>query len=361
MTILTDTQRWRAVEQRDTRYDGQFFLAVKTTGVYCKPSCSARTPKRANVVFYASPAECEHAGYRACKRCKPDLAQDPQVTLARAVAAAIEQAASTSPDAMPSLADLASRFNFSPFHLQRIFKRHIGVSPKQYALGLRQASLKTRLRRSTTITDAVLDAGYNSQNPASIVQELGMTATQYRTSGAAAATSKAVEACAIAYVIVDSPLGLLLVGATERGICKVALGDSRQALTRAMREEYPAARLDPDHAPLAAWVEAVLAYLRGDAPHPDLPTDVRATAFQRKVWTALRRIPVGQTRSYTQLARAIGRPTAARAVANACGANPTAIVVPCHRVIHGDGTISGYRWGVERKRQLLDIEGASAS
>ncbi len=351
MATLNDTQRWQAVEQRDPHFDGRFYLAVKTTGVYCKPSCSARTPKRVNVAFFATPAECEQAGFRACKRCKPDLTEDPQVTLARAIADALERAAASTPEAMPTLTELAERFNFSPYHLQRVFKRHIGVSPKQYALELRQKRLKTTLRRATTVTHAVLDAGYNHQSQAGIAESLGMTPTQYRQGGAAA----------VAYVIVDSPLGLLLVAATERGICKVALGESRRELTHAVCEEFPAARIDQEEPQLAAWVEAVLAYLRGSGPHPDLPTDVRATAFQRKVWTALRRIPTGQTRSYAQLARTIGRPTAARAVANACGANPTAIVVPCHRVIHGDGTISGYRWGVSRKRQLLEIEGASTS
>ncbi|MBL8093489.1 MAG: bifunctional DNA-binding transcriptional regulator/O6-methylguanine-DNA methyltransferase Ada [Anaerolineales bacterium] len=350
MTTLNDTQRWRAVEQRDRSFDGTFYVAVKTTGVYCRPSCSARTPKRANVAFFTTSAECEQAGYRACKRCKPNLSEDPQVALARAVAGALEQAAESTPDAMPSLAELAERFNFSPFHLQRVFKRHLGVSPKQYALGLRQKHLKQTLRRAARVTEAVYAAGYNSQSQAGVAQELGMTPTQYRNGGAPD----------VAYAIVECPLGLLLVAATERGICKVALGESRRALAQAVHEEYPAAHVDPEHRHLSAWVTAVLTYLRGAGPHPNLPTDVQATAFQRKVWTALRRIPAGQTRSYAQLARTIGQPTAARAVANACGANPTAIVVPCHRVIHGDGTISGYRWGVERKRQLLEIEGASA-
>lgn len=353
MSTLTDTQRWQAVEQRDPTYDGTFYLAVKTTGIYCRPSCSARTPKRVNVAFYATPEECERAGFRACKRCKPDLAQDPQVTLARDVAGLLEQAAVTSPETMPSLAELAERFNFSPYHLQRVFKRHMGVSPKQYALGLRQRRLKHTLRGAPNVTHAILDAGYNSQSPGGVGKDLGMTPTQYRNGGPVASD--------IVYVIVRSPLGYLLVAATERGICKVALGDDRQSLTRDIHDEFPAARLNAGHEQLNAWVQAVLTFLCGNGPHPDLPTDVRATAFQRKVWGALRRIPAGQTRSYAQLARTIGQPTAARAVANACGDNPTAIVVPCHRVIHGDGTISGYRWGVERKRQLLEIEGVEAS
>jgi len=352
MTTLTDTKRWQAVEQRDTHFDGQFYLAVKTTGIYCKPSCSARTPKRQNVLFFATPAECVAAGFRACKRCQPDLVVDPQVALARAVATALEQCAEANPGAMPTLAELAARFNFSPFHLQRVFKRHLGVSPKQYALGLRQRQLKSRLRRADTVTRAVLDAGYNSHSPQAVVRDLGMTPTDYRRGGA--------PDDSIAYVIVESPLGLLLVAATERGICQVALGESRRTLTRLLHDEYPAARIDPEHPRLAEWVQAVLGFLNGTNPHPDLPTDVRATAFQRKVWAALRNIPAGETRSYAQLARAIGRPKAARAVANACGANPTAIVVPCHRVIHGDGSLSGYHWGVARKRQLLELEGVEA-
>lgn len=348
MNTLTDTQRWQAVEQRDAAYDGVFYLAVKTTGIYCRPSCSARTPKRANVDFFNTPEECERAGFRACKRCKPDLAQDPQVALARDVAGVLEQAAVASPESMPSLAELAQRFNFSPYHLQRVFKRHMGISPKQYAIGLRQRRLKDTLRVTPNVTHAVFDAGYNSHSPVGVGNDLGMTPTQYRNGGR--------DSGEITYVIVKSPLGQLLIAATERGICKVALGDNRQALIRDVQAEYPAARLSAGHDQLSAWVEALLAYLCGDGPHPNLPTDVRATAFQRKVWSALRRIPVGQTRSYAQLARAIGQPTAARAVANACGDNPTAIIVPCHRVIHGDGTISGYRWGVERKRLLLELE-----
>ncbi len=349
MNTLTDTQRWQAVEQRDAAYDGVFYLAVKTTGIYCRPSCSARTPKRSNVAFYSTPEECERAGFRACKRCKPDLAQDPQVVLARDVAGVLEQAAVASPESMPSLAELARRFNFSPYHLQRVFKRHMGVSPKQYAIGLRQRRLKDTLRATATVTHAVFDAGYNSHSPVGVGRDLGMTPTQYRNGGR--------DSGEITYVIVRSPLGQLLIAATERGICKVALGDNRQALIRDVQAEYPAARLSAGHDQLSAWVEALLAFLCGDGPHPHLPTDVRATAFQRKVWSALRRIPVGQTRSYAQLARTIGQPKAARAVANACGDNPTAIIVPCHRVIHGDGTISGYRWGVERKRLLLELEG----
>jgi AraC family transcriptional regulator of adaptative response/methylated-DNA-[protein]-cysteine methyltransferase len=345
MNTLTDAQRWQAVLDRDARYDGRFVFGVRTTGIYCKPSCPARHPRPENVVFFTAPKQAEIAGYRACKRCRPNTLglREPNLELIQRVCRALE----ARPDDPPTLADLAKQFHLSPYHLQRTFKRLVGVTPKQYTLALRAQRLKDELRDSDTVTTAAFNAGFNGLSRLYEQPALGMTPDRYRRGGAA---------LEIGYAVVESPLGWLLVAATAQGICSVKLGDSPRALEAELRNEFAAATLQSDPPNLRRWVGEIVDYLRGEQPHLDLPTDVRATAFQRRVWEELRRIPPGETRSYSAVAEALGKPKAARAVARACALNPTALVVPCHRVVGEDGQLRGYRWGLERKRRLLEQE-----
>ncbi len=348
---MTDEERWRATEARDAGCDGAFVFAVASTGIYCRPSCPSRRPKRQNVAFYALPEAAERAGYRACFRCKPreTAAADPRIEAVRQTCRYIEDG----DESPPTLATLAEHVGVSPHHLQRTFKRYMGISPRQYADARRLERLKASLKAGDQVTGALYQAGYGSSSrlyekaPA----QLGMTPATYRKGGAGAR---------IGYTIVASPLGRLLVGATERGVSAVCLGTSDGALEAILRDEVPAAEIARDDARLAGWVGDILAHLDGRRPHLDLPVDVRATAFQRAVWEALRAIPYGETRSYSEVAQTIGRPRAVRAVANACAANPVAVVVPCHRVVRTDGAAGGYRWGAKRKKTLLDAERAAA-
>ncbi|GBD16380.1 Bifunctional transcriptional activator/DNA repair enzyme Ada [bacterium HR26] len=338
---------WRAVLERDRRFDGQFVFAVRTTGVYCRPSCPARRPRREHVVFFTCPEEAEHAGFRPCRRCHPHRARPPEPNreLVERVCRALEEWEGE----LPSLKELAQQFAVSPFHLHRTFKRITGVTPRQYADARRQERFRHELRNGGSVSGALYDAGYGASSSLyeGVDMTLGMTPGTYRRGGRGAT---------ILYTLVPCPLGYLLVAATERGICAVRLGDTESELEDGLRREFPAARLERDEATLGRWVRELLDYLEGNQPHLDLPLDVRATAFQRRVWEALRAIPRGSTRSYREIAEAIGQPTAARAVARACAANPVALVVPCHRVVREDGGLGGYRWGIERKRALLDLE-----
>lgn len=346
--VCTDIneQHWQAVCARDTTQDGTFYFAVRTTGIYCKPSCSARRPKRQNVEFFSSCAEAENAGYRACLRCHPRLASAPEPNLAlmQQICRAIE-----SSDEPISLNQLADRFAMSPYHLQRTFKRIIGVSPKQYATALRTNRLKHELRKGGDVTTATYNAGFDASSTLAAQSNalLGMTPSRYKKNG---------QQANIRYTVRQSPLGWLLAAATERGLCAVRLADSVEALEATLKSEFAAAEITRQENGLGEWVDAIVDYLQGQQPHLDLPIDVRATAFQQRVWQELQAIPYGETRSYAEIASAIDNPKAVRAVARACASNSVALVVPCHRVVRGDGELGGYRWGMERKRQLLEME-----
>jgi AraC family transcriptional regulator of adaptative response/methylated-DNA-[protein]-cysteine methyltransferase len=344
---LNETARWDAVQERDRTADGLFVYAVTSTGVFCRPSCPSRRPRRDRVVFFDEVADAQAAGYRACKRCAPERSttEDPWVEKVRRATAYL-----TRVEGQPSLARLAARIGGSPYHLQRNFKRIVGVTPREYVDARRLESVKRHLRGGEDVTGAMLDAGYGSSSRfyERAAPKLGMSPTEYRQGGAGQT---------ISYAIVDSPLGRLLVAATTRGVCTVAMGSSDAELTSALRREYPAAAIEPDAGRLATWTAAILAHLDGRAPRMDLPLDIRATAFQWQVWQALAAIPYGETRTYADVARSIGKPRAVRAVARACATNPVALAIPCHRVVPAAGGTGGYRWGAARKKALLKREG----
>jgi AraC family transcriptional regulator of adaptative response/methylated-DNA-[protein]-cysteine methyltransferase len=353
---------WRAVAAHDRSADGQFVYAVRSTRIYCRPSCPARRPARRHVAFFPLPQAAERQGYRPCKRCSPRNAApgDPHLRAVSKVCREIERQRATGDfagEASLTLSALAARANMSPHQLARAFRSLIGVTPRQYADALRMRSVKKNLRNGGNVTVALYDAGFGSSSRLyeRSAQHLGMTPGQYRRGG---------EGMSIGYAIAASPLGRLLVAGTERGISAVYLGKNDSELKGELRKEYPRAQIFPQKASrgsLRGWLDHILAHLKGKEPHLDLPTDVRATAFQRRVWDELRKIPHGKTISYTDLARQIGNPAAVRAVARACATNPTCIVVPCHRVVRQGGNLAGYRWGVERKRALLDREASAAS
>jgi len=346
-----EERNWQAVLARDARLDGRLFFAVRTTGIYCRPSCPARRPRRQNVVFFPRPEAAEGAGFRPCRRCRPRGTSPAQEQAAWVEEACRRLAASD--EGRLRLADLGAELGVSPHHLQRTFKQLMGVSPRQYADAVRHGSFRAQLRKGGDVTTAVYDAGYGSSSRAyeGAAARLGMTPGAYRKGG---------PGMAIAYTVVASPLGRLLVAATGRGISAVSLGDADGPLESALRSEYPEARIERDDRSLRPWVAGVLERIAGQEPAAALPVDVKATAFQRRVWEELQAIPRGQTRSYGEIARRIGRPTAARAVARACATNPVALVIPCHRVVTGTGKLGGYRWGAERKRRLLEREAAAA-
>jgi AraC family transcriptional regulator of adaptative response/methylated-DNA-[protein]-cysteine methyltransferase len=338
---------WQAVIERNARWDGTFVFAVRSTGIYCRPSCPARRPGRRHVRFFAQPAEAERAGFRPCRRCRPEQSSpgDSRADLIRRVCQLIARHREE-PLTLPAL---AAHVGSSPFHLQRVFKRGMGITPRQYADALRLAGVKRRLREGQDVTTALYAAGYGSSSrlyeraPA----HLGMTPATYRRGG---------RGMKIAYSIVQSPLGRLLVGATARGLCAVSFGDRDGTLEAALRQEYPHAEIARNDSAFRPWIKSLLRHLRGHQTRLDLPLDIEATAFQRRVWEELQHIPYGRTRTYSQVARAIGQPTAVRAVARACATNPVSVVVPCHRVIRSDGSLGGYRWGLERKQALLAKE-----
>jgi AraC family transcriptional regulator of adaptative response/methylated-DNA-[protein]-cysteine methyltransferase len=351
--MINQEQCWKAVEGHDGSFDGEFVFGVMTTGVYCRPSCPSRRPLRKNVRFYATTAAAERDGLRPCKRCRP---LDPERDRAAAKVRELCRHMEAHPDEAPDLAELAARAGLSRFHLQRTFKRVAGVTPKEYLEACRMRRLKRGLRDARDVTEAVYDAGFGSS---SRVYEradtrLGMTPMQYRRGG---------QGVAITYASAATPVGLVMIGATDRGICFVQFGDSEEGLAGALRKEYPAAQIAPIPSPrpeFDRWIEALARHLAGNQPRLDLPLDIRATAFQMRVWNYLQTIPYGEVQSYAEVAEAIGKPTAARAVAQACAANTIALAIPCHRVIRGTGELGGYRWGLERKRALIDLERSAA-
>jgi AraC family transcriptional regulator of adaptative response/methylated-DNA-[protein]-cysteine methyltransferase len=359
-TILPTSPRamWQAIQSRDRAADGQFVYAVRSTGIYCRPSCPSRKPRREQVLFFWLPQAAEGKGFRPCLRCRPRVARirDPKIESLSRVCREIELRILAAEETAGSLtlASLSASTDMKPHQLERAFRNVIGITPRQYADAQRMLRLKSRLKKGDTVTTALYDAGFGSSSRLyeRAPGHLGMTPAVYRQGGVG---------MRIDYTIVDSPLGRLLVGATTRGISALYLGESDDKLEASLRKEYPRAAILPEgEGPeaLKDWTEKILAHLNGQQPSLDLPTDVQATAFQRRVWEELRRIPYGNTRTYAQIARKIGRPTAVRAVARACATNPVSVVVPCHRVVREDGNLAGYRWGIDRKRVLLQRESA---
>ncbi len=338
--------RWKAVLARDRRADGTFVYAVASTRIFCRPSCASRRPRRDRVVFFERAEDAVRAGYRACKRCRPEDFDrlDPWIDKVRRACVYLENI-----DGHVSLAHLAARLGGSPYHFQRSFKRIVGVSPREYADACRLRNVKRGLRRGANVTDAMIDAGYGSSSRfyERAAEKFAMTPAAYRRGG---------DGAAIAYAIVGSPLGRLLVAATPRGVCAVSLGSSDVDVERALKAEYPAAVLQPAHRGLHSWATRIVRHLEGRLPRLELPLDIQATAFQWQVWNALAKIPPGETRTYKDVANAISRPSAVRAVAHACASNPVALVIPCHRVVRTDGSLGGYRWGLARKKALLAAE-----
>jgi AraC family transcriptional regulator of adaptative response/methylated-DNA-[protein]-cysteine methyltransferase len=351
MTRNNQTQQWQAVLARDAGQDGKFVFAVSSTGVYCRPSCPSKRPRRENVTFFRQPDEAEKAGYRACLRCRPKaIGGNAQMEMVKAVCRYIEQHL----DEPVTLARLGSEFRQSPFHLQRTFKVVLGISPRAYADSCRMNQLKRNLRAGHSVTRAMYDAGYSSSSRLyeRTASQLGMTPDKYR---------RGAIAAPIRYTLADSPLGRMLIAATDKGICAIQFADSDDELEHGLKHEFPFAARRRDDVRMKAWREDLLHQMRGQKLNAALPLDIQATAFQRRVWSCLQSIPFGATRSYGAVAKAIGRPTASRAVARACATNPVAVAIPCHRVVREDGDMGGYRWGVERKKALLEMERAAGA
>lgn len=340
---------WRAVERRDVSADGRFVYAVRSTGIFCRPSCPSRRPRRENVRFFATTAQAEAAGFRPCKRCRPgEPRSDPG-------AAAVQRARrflEAHRDERVSLARLASEAGLSPFHLQRTFKRLVGISPREYAAALRADRLRGALRAERSVSRAVYEAGFGSSSRVyeSAGRLLGMTPGSFKQGG---------KGMSLRYTIVPSPYGRLLVAATDRGVAAVLLGDSDATLARDLRAQFPEAALDRVNSG-DAWLRGLVRRVAAEVARPGhddgIPLDLHGTAFQWRVWRALTAIPPGETRTYSDLARSVGRPRAVRAVAGACAANRVAVLVPCHRIVRRDGSLGGYRWGLERKVRLLARE-----
>jgi len=344
----SDDARWDATRRRDPAADGAFYYSVLTTGVYCRPTCAARLPRRENVGFHPTAAAAARAGYRPCKRCRPDeapLAERRAAAIARACRL-IERA-----NLLPSLDTLAKAAGLSRFYFHRVFRAVTGVTPKAYAAAHRAKLLREGLRRAGTVTTAIYDAGFNSSGRfyEASSELLGMTAKQFRAGGAGTTIRFAIGECS---------LGSILVAATEKGVCAIEFGDDPEALARALQDRFPTARLIGGDKDFERTVAKVVGFVEAPAEGLDLPLDIRGTTFQQRVWKALRGIPAGSTASYAEIAKRIGRPKAVRAVAQACASNALAVAIPCHRVVRTDGSPSGYRWGVERKRALLELEAA---
>lgn len=338
---------WKAVENRDSSYDGKFVFAVRSTGIYCRPSCPSKRAQRGQVLFFSLSGAAVAAGFRACKRCHPEKAAitNPQMQIVEHSCSWIE---SHLEDSL-SLEALSEAVGMSPYHLQRTFKRFVGITPRQYADAFRLRHFKSRLKEGDSVTEAMYNAGYGSSSRLyeRATSQLGMTPKTYRKGGLGTN---------IYYNIRSNAIGQVLVAVTERGICSVRLGDSAGSLESAFRKEFPAAEIKRDKAAVNRWMDAIAKYLEGRHAKLNLPLDIQATTFQFRVWEELRKIPYGATRSYSDIAKAIGNPKAVRAVARACATNPVALVIPCHRVIREDKSLGGYRWGLKRKEALLKQE-----
>src|SRR3954451_13795977 len=344
-TVTTNDRRWEAVLARDAKYDGKFFYGVTSTGIFCRTTCPSRRPAQQNVVFFDDTHQAAHSGFRPCLRCRPLAVDgDPSRTLVRKVCAYI----AANLEEPLTLVKLARQFDMSPFHLQKSFKAALGISPKEYVDACRMRLLKSDLRAGHSVTDALYDAGYSSSSRLyeRAISHLGMTPDKYR---------RGAVAVPIHYTTAATSIGRMLVARTPHGICSITFGSNDEELETGLRREYPFATRKRDDATLRTHVSSLIEQIDG-GPAAKLPLDIQATAFQRRVWKHLQSIPLGKTNSYSDVARAIGAPTASRAVARACATNPVALAIPCHRVVRGNGAMGGYRWGVERKKSLLAAE-----
>ena len=347
MTSGSTNQKWSMVLARDAKADGRFVYAVKSTGIFCRPTCPSRRPRRENVEFFDLPNQAQQAGYRACLRCTP-LERNAQTQKVEAACRYID----ANLDITLSLTAVSRHVAISPFHFQRMFKRILGISPREYQQARRAGKFRQALLSDGSVTDAIYEAGFSSSSRAyeSIPAQLGMTPSAFRSGG---------EGVEIRSTVVTTDLGKLLVATTERGVCSVRFGESEAALLRELKHDFKAARIRRDDSGLEPVANQIKQMISGSTTALNIPLDLRGTAFQQMVWKELRRIPAGQTRSYTDVAKTIGKPRAVRAVANACGSNPVALVVPCHRVVQKNGSLAGYRWGVKRKAALLEKEVSS--
>jgi AraC family transcriptional regulator of adaptative response/methylated-DNA-[protein]-cysteine methyltransferase len=345
-TYANDEQRWEAILSRDKKAEGVFFYSVRTTGIYCRPTCGGRNAKRENVAFHATCAEAEAAGFRACKRCRPNEPRGSELS-----GPSIERACRLieSSEKLPPLAVLAAVARVSPSHFHRVFKAQVGITPREYGLSWRRGRVQRELVAQKSVTQAAYSAGYGSSSQFYVesVKSLGMPPAKYRTGGAGLAIKFAIGQCW---------LGAILVAATEVGICAILLGDDPQELLDDLERRFSNAELLGDDKKFNRTVAQVVGFLENPLRGLELPLDIRGTVFQQQVWSALQRIPPGKTTTYTEIARRLGKPTAVRAVAQACAANPLAVAIPCHRVVRRDGGLAGYRWGIERKRTLLEHE-----
>jgi len=348
MLDLHEEALWNAVSGRDASYSGVFYFGVKTTGVYCRPGCPSPMPRRENVVFAFSPARLIAAGFRPCRRCRPDQPGTPEESIATVVDLCrfIEES-----EGAPTMAVLAARAGMSESTVGRLFRNALGITPREYGDARRRERFRKALRGGAGVLDATYDSGYGSSSRVyeGAHRHLGMTPKMYRDGG---------RGQRIGHTVVLTPMGYLLVAATSKGICSVKLGDDPAALREELRREFAHAEQVEGDTQLSVWTTALVDYLSGRLPWPELPYDVRATAFQRRVWEFLRTIPAGETMHYSEVAESLGRPTATRAVARACATNPVALVVPCHRIVPKGPGFAGFRWGIERKRKLLELEGS---
>jgi AraC family transcriptional regulator, regulatory protein of adaptative response / methylated-DNA-[protein]-cysteine methyltransferase len=350
VAIDDDHKKWQAVLGRDGVQDGKFVFAVSSTGVYCRPSCPSKRPRRENVTFFRRADQAEAAGYRACLRCRPKSADsNREGSKIRAICRYIEQHL----DEPVTLSRLGKEFRLSPFHLQRRFKAVLGITPREYADSCRMNQLKTNLRAGHSVTRAMYEAGYSSGSRLyeRTASQLGMTPDKYR---------RGAIAAPIRYTFADSRLGRMMIAATDKGVCAIHFADSDDELEQGLRHEFPFALRRRDDQGMQSWKDQLLRQMQSASFDKSLPLDIQATAFQRKVWSYLQKIPFGTTRSYAAVAKGIGQPTATRAVARACATNPVAVAIPCHRVVRKSGDLGGYRWGLERKEALLEMERSGA-